>query len=67
MLMKYKIRRSASMYFLYFSVEQLYQQLIDSGHPVIEPLILTPDGYLSIKREVLYDPKSIYALFYIHG
>ena len=53
--------------FIDFSIEQLFNQLVESHHPALEPLVVTTDSYLSIQRDVLFDPKSIYALFHIHG
>ena len=49
------------------SVERLLKQLEKSGHPALEPLVVTPTGSLSIRREYLFDPKAVFALFYIHG
>ena len=50
-----------------FSVEKLFKELVESGHPALEPLVITRKGELSIKHEFLFDPKAVYALFYIHG
>lgn len=49
------------------SVEKLFIQLVETGHPALEPLVVTPSGILSIKHDYLFDPKAIYALFYVHG
>ncbi|XP_066295842.1 gametogenetin-binding protein 2-like isoform X1 [Branchiostoma lanceolatum] len=49
------------------SVERLFNQLVESGHPAIEPLIVTPHSVLSIKHAYLFDPRSVYTLFYVHG
>lgn len=45
----------------------MFLRLVESGHPALEPLIVTKDSILSLKRECLFDPKAIFALFYIHG
>jgi len=48
-------------------VERLFKQLAESGHPALEPLVITKASGLSIERNVLFEPKALYALFYIHG
>ena len=52
---------------LNFSVERLFTQLVEGQHSALEPLIITRKGVLSVNREFLFDPKALYALFYIHG
>ncbi|KAK6183762.1 hypothetical protein SNE40_002442 [Patella caerulea] len=49
------------------SVEHLFNQLVESQHPSLEPLSVTQHAELSLKHEYLFDPKAVYALFYIHG
>ncbi|KAI0208700.1 Gametogenetin-binding protein 2 [Lamellibrachia satsuma] len=49
------------------SVERLFQELVDSGRPALEPLVFTGGSVLSLKREYLFEPKAIFALFYVHG
>lgn len=49
------------------SVERLFKQVSESGHPALEPLVITKTSGLSIERNVLFEPKALYALFYIHG
>ncbi|XP_013401216.1 gametogenetin-binding protein 2 [Lingula anatina] len=49
------------------SVEKLFGQLVETGYPALEPLIVAATSCLSISRNYLFDPKAIYALFYIHG
>lgn len=49
------------------SVEQLYNQLVDSGQPALEPLMIANGGVLTIEDPFLQDPKLVYALFYVHG
>ena len=53
--------------FIYCSVERLFNQLVTSGNPALEPLIVTSGSVLSINRNYLFDPKAIYALFFVHG
>lgn len=50
-----------------FSVERLFSQLVEGQHSALEPLIITRKGVMSVNREFLFDPKALYALFYIHG
>lgn len=49
------------------SMERLYNQLVKSGQPALEPLRITNSGILTIEGPFLQDPKLVYALFYIHG
>lgn len=49
------------------SVERLFNQLVESQHPALEPLLVTRRSVLSLSRDSLFDPKALYALFYIHG
>ncbi|KAJ7375094.1 Gametoproteintin-binding protein 2 [Desmophyllum pertusum] len=49
------------------SVERLYNQLVESGQPALEPLIITNSGVWTIDDPFLKDPKLVYALFYVHG
>ncbi|CAC5394332.1 Gametogenetin-binding protein 2 [Mytilus coruscus] len=49
------------------SVERLFNDLVESQHTALEPLIITRRGVLSVNRDSLFDPKALYALFYIHG
>lgn len=53
--------------FLLFSVERLFLQLVKSGHPAVDPLVITQHSELSIKHELLFDPRALFCLFYIHG
>lgn len=48
------------------SVENLFMSLERSGHPTLEPLVVTQHSELSICADVR-DPRSLYCLFYIHG
>jgi len=45
----------------------MFNQLVESQHPALEPLIATQRAELSINRDNLFDPRSLYALFFIHG
>lgn len=49
------------------SVERLFHELAKSGHPAVEPLVITSHSELSINREQLFEPRALYCLFYIHG
>lgn len=49
------------------SIERLYNQLVESGQPALEPLIITNSGVLTMDSSFLKDPKLVYALFYKHG
>ncbi|XP_025093068.1 gametogenetin-binding protein 2-like [Pomacea canaliculata] len=49
------------------SVERLFLQLVKSGHPAVDPLVITQHSELSIKHELLFDPRALFCLFYIHG
>eukprot|EP00795_Rhopilema_esculentum_P015591 gene15591-6861_t len=49
------------------SVERLYGQLLESGQPALEPLIIKTSRVLTLSDGFLSDPRLIYALFYIHG
>ena len=49
------------------SVERLFNDLVESQHTALEPLIITRRRVLSVNRDSLFDPKALYALFYIHG
>ncbi|XP_052245499.1 gametogenetin-binding protein 2-like isoform X2 [Dreissena polymorpha] len=49
------------------SVERLFNQLVKSQHPALEPLIITKSSVMSINRNYLFDPRALYSLFYIHG
>ncbi|KAK3775473.1 hypothetical protein RRG08_027229 [Elysia crispata] len=49
------------------SVERLFTQLQKSQHPALEPLVITPRGEMSIQHEYLFDPRSLFSLFHVHG
>lgn len=49
------------------SMERLYEQLMESGHATLDPLVVTKNGVLSVCRNFLFDVKAVYALFYVHG
>jgi len=49
------------------SVERLFGQLQKSQHPALEPLVITPRGELSVRHEYLFDPRSLFSLFHVHG
>lgn len=49
------------------SVERLFNQLVLSQHPALEPLIINKGAVMSVSRNYLFDPRALYSLFYIHG
>lgn len=49
------------------SVERLFVQLQKSQHPALEPLVITPRGELSVRHEYLFDSRSLFSLFHVHG
>ncbi|KAL0112213.1 hypothetical protein PUN28_011938 [Cardiocondyla obscurior] len=49
------------------SVERLFYDLMQSGHPALDPLIITSDGMLSIKDEVLKSPQLLCTLLHGHS
>jgi len=49
-----------------FSVERLFTDLMKSGHPALDPLVITPDGVLSIKDDILKSPQQLCTLLHGH-
>ncbi|XP_018586932.1 gametogenetin-binding protein 2 isoform X1 [Scleropages formosus] len=49
------------------SVERLFSQLVESGNPALEPLVVGSSGELSVTRTCMADAKKLYTLFYVHG
>ncbi|KAJ2952911.1 hypothetical protein O0L34_g7277 [Tuta absoluta] len=49
------------------SVERLFYQLCKSGHPTLDPLILSPDEIMSIKEEKIIHPQSLATLLNGHS
>lgn len=49
-----------------FSVERLFYQLCKSGHPTLDPLIITPDEIMSIKEDKITHPQSLGTLLNGH-
>ncbi|XP_020293016.1 gametogenetin-binding protein 2-like isoform X3 [Pseudomyrmex gracilis] len=49
------------------SVERLFYDLMKSGHPALDPLVITPDGTLSIKDEVLESPQQLFTILHGHS
>ncbi|OAD58930.1 Gametogenetin-binding protein 2-like [Eufriesea mexicana] len=41
------------------SVERLFHDLMKSGHPALDPMVITPEGLLSIKDDVLKSPQLL--------
>lgn len=48
------------------SVERLLYDLMKSGHPALDPLVITPDGLLSIKDDVLESPEQLCTMLHGH-
>lgn len=49
------------------SVERLFYDLMKSGHPALDPLVITPNGMLSIKDDVLKSPQQLCTLLHGHS
>nr|XP_053647675.1 gametogenetin-binding protein 2-like isoform X2 [Cherax quadricarinatus] len=49
------------------SVERLFNQLKDSGHPALEPLVITSNGFLTVLRKFALQARSLGAIFSYHG
>ncbi|CAG9585202.1 unnamed protein product [Danaus chrysippus] len=49
------------------SVERLFYQLCKSGHPTLDPLIITPDEIMSIKEDKITHPQSLATLLNGHS
>lgn len=49
-----------------FSVERLFYDLMKSGHPALDPLVITPDGLLTIRDEVLESPQLLCTMLQGH-
>ncbi|XP_013195538.1 gametogenetin-binding protein 2-like [Amyelois transitella] len=49
------------------SVERLFYQLCKSGHPTLDPLVLTPDEIMTIREEKIVHPQSLATLLNGHS
>ncbi|XP_015604468.1 gametogenetin-binding protein 2-like isoform X2 [Cephus cinctus] len=49
------------------SVERLFYDLMKSGHPALDPLVITPEGLLTIKNEVLESPQLLCTMLQGHS
>ncbi|XP_046484127.1 gametogenetin-binding protein 2-like [Neodiprion pinetum] len=49
------------------SVERLFYDLMKSGHPALDPLVITPDGLLTIRDEVLDSPQLLCTMLQGHS
>lgn len=49
------------------SVERLFNQLKDSGHPALEPLAVNSNGVLTVLRKYALQARSLGTLFSDHG
>ena len=49
------------------SVERLFSQLVESGNPALEPLVVRTTATLSVTKACLADARKLFTLFYVHG
>ncbi|XP_014615270.1 PREDICTED: gametogenetin-binding protein 2-like [Polistes canadensis] len=49
------------------SVERLFSELSKSGHPALDPLIITPDGLVSINDDMLQSPQLLCTMLQGHS
>ncbi|XP_069703871.1 gametogenetin-binding protein 2-like isoform X1 [Periplaneta americana] len=49
------------------SVERLFYQLMKSGHPALDPLYVSPEGVLSIRKDQLESPQVLCTLLRGHS
>lgn len=58
----------ADIKFVFFvlSVERLFYDLMKSSHPALDPLVITPDGLLTIKDEILESPQLLCTMLQGH-
>ncbi|XP_011156996.1 gametogenetin-binding protein 2-like isoform X2 [Solenopsis invicta] len=49
------------------SVERLFYELMKSGHPALDPLVITRNGLLSVKDDVLKSPQQLCTLLHGHS
>ncbi|GAB6028734.1 Gametoproteintin-binding protein 2 [Chamberlinius hualienensis] len=49
------------------SVERLYNQLIDSDYPALDPLFINEDGEIGISSHYMFQPKLLHSLFSRYG
>lgn len=49
-----------------FSVERLFCQLMESGHSTLDPLVVTPEGILTVKQDKLLKPQALCTLLHGH-
>ena len=51
---------------LCYSVERLFSRLTDlNGHPALDPIIITPDGEITVQTKILSDSRKLCTL--LHG
>lgn len=48
------------------SVERLFYQLCKSGHPTLDPLVLTPDEIITFREDKITQPQSLASLLNGH-
>ncbi|KAK2586730.1 hypothetical protein KPH14_011765 [Odynerus spinipes] len=49
------------------SVERLFDDLMKSGHPALDPLVITPEGLLSISDDILESPQLLCTMLQGHS
>jgi hypothetical protein len=48
------------------SVERLFYQLMKSGYAALDPLFVSPEGVLSVRKEQLESPQVLCTLLHGH-
>lgn len=48
------------------SVERVFYQLMKSGHPALDPILISEDGVLSLREDKLSAPQPLCTLLYRH-
>lgn len=49
------------------SVERVFYQLMKSGHPALDPILISEDGVLSLREDKLSAPQPLCTLLYRHS
>lgn len=47
-----------------YSVERLLYQLMESGYPALDPLVIMPEGYITVQKKFL-EKQDWSELFYL--
>lgn len=53
-----------NLYFSHLSAEEMFQQLSEQAYPALEPLFVTPNGMMGIKRNVIASTTVLHRLLY---